>query len=66
MSTQKKKENDYIGLYVLGLSLIGLGVTFTMTISPAYLSFIAAGVIFLIIGLQASQKKKEEKQPHPP
>ena len=61
--TQKKEEEvDYQAFFILGISLVSLGITFTTIISPGFISFLGAGVCFMAIGLshRDSWEKKEK------
>jgi len=53
--TQKKNQASFLSLFVLGIGLLTVGIVFTCVINPAYVSFIASGVLFMIVGL--SKKK---------
>lgn len=51
MNDQRKKRKG-VGLFVLGMALITLGITLNM-------SFMAAGVVFMLIGAAQMKKARE-------
>ena len=58
-SAGKGREIDYRVFYALGACLMGLGVVFGASISPAYFSFLGAGVIFPILGMSHGNVKNQ-------
>ena len=56
------KEPDYRSFFIMGISFLPMGIIFTAVISPAFISFIALGVLYMLIGLSNRDKwiKKEE------
>ena len=66
MKKQKKegtyKVTDYRAFFIMGISFLPMGLIFTSTISPAFISFIAIGIIYMSIGIANRDKwvKKEE------
>ena len=59
---KKPEEPDYRAFFILGISLVSLGITFTTVTGPAFISFIGAGICFMAIGLahRDSWEKKEK------
>lgn len=61
---QKKKsegnyrEPDYRAFFIMGICFLPMGLIFTSTISPAFISFLAIGVIYMAIGLANRDKWK--------
>ena len=56
------KDPDYRAFFIMGISFLPIGIIFTTTISPAFISFIALGVLYMLIGLSNRDKwKKKEK-----
>ena len=52
-------ETNYKALFIMGISFLPIGIIFTSTISPAFVSFIAIGAVYMAIGL--SNRDKWEK-----
>lgn len=48
---KQKRETDYRVFFILGICLMGLGVSLMLTVSPAFLGFLGCEVVFMIIGL---------------
>jgi hypothetical protein len=63
--SKKKNQVNYLSLFLLGIGLLTVGIVFTAVINPAYVSFMASGVLFMIIGLSKKSewplKKNENK-----
>lgn len=55
------KEEDYRAFFIMGISFLPLGIIFTVTINPAFISFIAIGGCYIAIGLANKDKWKKEK-----
>jgi len=55
----KKRKTDYRVFFVLGICLMGLGVSLMLTVSPA---FLGCGVVFMIIGLANRDKCVKSKK----
>ena len=54
---KQKKEPNYRGLFVIGLALIGAGISLSVTdIFAAGISIFSVSIVFLIIGV--SNRKK--------
>ena len=55
------KEPDYRAFFVMGICFIPMGIIFTTSISPAFISFLVLGLLYMIIGLANRDKwvKKE-------
>ena len=45
-----EKPTDYRGFFILGISLIGVGISLLSAVGPAFLSFLGCGVVFMAIG----------------
>ena len=52
----QKTETDYRVFFILGICLMGLGVSLMLTVSPAFIGFLGCGVVFMIIGLSNRDK----------
>ena len=60
---QKKKANvetDYKAFYVMGIAFLPMGIIFSAVVSPAFVSFIALGIIYMAIGLKNKDKWKKK------
>ena len=55
------KETDYRVFFILGISFLPMGIIFTTVISPAFISFIALGIIYMIIGLVNRDKWNKKR-----
>ena len=55
------KEPDYRAFFVMGICFIPMGIIFTTSISPAFISFLVLGLLYMTIGLANRDKwvKKE-------
>jgi len=51
------KEKPYLGFVILGISMIAIGIALT-TQNPAFITFLAAGFVFLMIGIAKSREGK--------
>ena len=49
----KKHERgtDYRVFFILGICLMGLGISLTSAVGPAFISFLGVGAVFMMIGL---------------
>ena len=54
-------ETDYRAFFIMGISFLPMGIIFTAVISPAFISFLALGIIYMSIGL-ANRDKWEKKK----
>ena len=57
-----KGDIDYRAFYIMGISFLPLGIIFTAAISPAFVSFIALGIIYMAIGIQHKDEWKDHKK----
>jgi len=63
---KKNKEINYLSLFLLGCTLLSVGVVFTVVINPAFISIMASGICLIAIGLakrdkwSAANKNKQE------
>ena len=48
---QKKETTDYRSFLFLGISLISIGLIFTLAINPVFISILASGLCLLAISL---------------
>lgn len=55
------REIDYRAFFIMGISLLPLGIIFATVINPALIGFIAIGGCYLAIGL-ANRDKWEKKE----
>lgn len=54
---KQKKDPNYRGLFVIGLGLIGVGLSLSVTnIFAAGISILSVGIVFIIVGV--SNRKK--------
>jgi len=53
---KKNKEINYLSLFLLGCSLLSVGVIFTCTINPVFISVMASGISLIAIGLAKRDK----------
>jgi len=53
---KKNKEINYLSLFLLGCSLLSVGVIFTAAINPALISIMASGICLIAIGLAKRDK----------
>ena len=56
------KEPDYRAFFIMGICFLPMGIIFTSTISPAFISFLALGVIYIAIGLANRDKWKNMEE----
>ena len=61
-SKKHEGEINYRVFFILGICLMGLGIVFMITVSPAFLGFLGAGVVFMIIGLANRDKWAKSKK----
>ena len=52
------KEPDYRACFIMGICFLPMGIIFTTTINPSFISFLALGVIYMAIGLANRDKWK--------
>jgi uncharacterized membrane protein len=52
------REPDYRAFFIMGICFLPMGIIFTTTISPAFISFLALGVIYMAISLANRDKWK--------
>jgi len=55
------EETDYRVFFILGISFLPMGIIFTSTVSPAFISFIGLGICYMAIGLANRDKWKKEE-----
>jgi uncharacterized membrane protein len=55
-TTGKSKETNYKGLFVMGISFIGMGTAMTATINEGFLGITALGIIYMLVGLKNKDK----------
>jgi hypothetical protein len=56
-----EKPTDHRPFFILGCSLITVGISLISAVGPAFLGFLGAGVVFMAIGL-ADKDKGESKR----
>ena len=54
------KEPDYRAFFIMGICFLPMGIIFTTSISPAFISFLAMGLLYMIIGLANRDKWKKK------
>ena len=57
-----KKPTDYRAFFILGVSLIAVGVSQMSSVGPAMLGLLGAGVVFMVIGLTNWDKSMKSKK----
>jgi len=57
-----EKPTDYRVFFVLGICLLGLGVSLMSAIGSAFISFLGCGVVFIIISLANRDKWEKFKK----
>jgi predicted membrane channel-forming protein YqfA (hemolysin III family) len=60
MPFKEDRGINYGAFIALGVSIMGLGVTLSAAVNPAFISFIVCGAIFMIIGARAKWAEKEK------
>jgi hypothetical protein len=61
--SEKKNQVNYLSLFILGVSLLTVGILFTYAINLAFVSIMASGLLLMVIGLSKRDEwsgKKEE------
>jgi len=58
---KEDKEVDYQSFFIMGISFVGLGIVFTVTINPGFLGITALGVIYILLGWKNKDKWKKKK-----
>ena len=53
---EKNKEINYLSLFLLGISLVSVGLIFTVAINPAFIFIMASGLGLMAIGLANRDK----------
>lgn len=51
-----EKPTDHRPFFILGCSLIAVGISLISAVGPAFLGFLGAGVVFMAIGLANKNK----------
>jgi len=51
-----EKPADHRPFFIIGCSLIAVGISLISTVGPAFLGFLGAGVVFMAIGLSSKDK----------
>jgi len=62
--SEKKNQINYLSLFLLGCSLLTVGVLFTYALNPVFISIMASGMGLMAIGLAKRNEwpgKKGEK-----
>ena len=59
---KQKRETDYRVFFILGICLMGLGISLMLTVGPAFLGFLGSGVVFMVIGLANRDKWAKSKK----
>ena len=60
-----EKTTDYSGFFILGISLIAMGISLMSAVGPVFISFLGGGVVFMAIGLTNRDKwTKSKKETH--
>ncbi len=59
---QLEKEIDYKAFYVMGISLIPIGIILTTVISPAFICIAGAGASFVFFGLRNKDKWQTDQE----
>ena len=58
-----EKPTDHSPFFILGISLIAVGISQISAVGPAFISFIGFGVVFMAIGMINRNKwVKSEKE----
>lgn len=57
-----EKPTDYRVFFILGCSLIAVGISLMSAVGPAFLGFLGSGVVFMIIGLANRDKWEKSKK----
>ena len=57
------KSTDYRVFFILGCSLIAIGISLMSSISSAFVALLGFGIVFMVIGLTGRNKwEKSEKE----
>jgi len=56
-----EKPTDYRAFLIIGISLIAVGISLISAVGPAFLGFLACGVVFMAIGLANRDKWAKSK-----
>jgi ABC-type multidrug transport system permease subunit len=56
------KPTDYRGFFIIGISLIAVGISLMSEFVPAFLGFLGCGVVFMAIGLTNKDKWAKSKK----
>ena len=57
-----EKPTDCRAFFIIGTSLIAVGVCVMSAVGPAVLGFLGAGVVFMMIGLTNRDKSTKSKK----
>ena len=59
---KREKPTDYRAFFILGCSLIAVGVSLMSSIGSAFVAFLGCGVVFMLIGLTNRDKWEKSKK----
>jgi len=54
-----EKPTDYRAFFILGTSLVAIGISLMSLIGSAFIALLGCGVVFMIIGLTNGDKWKK-------
>ena len=57
-----EKPTDYRPFFILGISLISMGISLMSAVGPVFISFLGCGVVFMMIGLANRDKWEKSKK----
>ena len=55
---REEAEVNYLAFFVMGLSLLPMGVVLSFVINPGFLGFIGLGAFYIVFGLSNKDKWK--------
>jgi len=59
--SKENKEVNYLSLFLLGISLVSVGLIFAAAINPAFIFIMASGLGLMAIGLSKRDKWSGQK-----